>query len=81
MVEMNGIEPSTSCLPDKRDSVDSAISANDLRADVSDGCSSGCSSTPETVQKTDLSALADALRNLTPDERAALARMLDGGDE
>ncbi len=81
MVEMNGIEPSTSCLPDKRDSVDSTLHAKDLHTHDSDGCSNGCSSTPDSLQQTDVAALAAALRNLTPSDRAALARMLDGGVE
>ena len=77
MVEMNGIEPSTSCLPDKCNTPANEAHGKDLDESESDRCTNGCTKTPETAQPNRLEALADALRNLTADEQTALWKLLD----
>ena len=41
------------------------------------GCSNGCSEAPETGHNDRMESLARVLRNLTPEERLALTRILE----
>ena len=80
MVGGTGLEPVTPCMSSNGNPVGNTLQSKDLCAGEFGGCTNGCTGTPETAQSDWLEALAAALRNLTPDDRAALARLLDGGD-
>lgn len=67
------IKSHSDCL--KNDLRDNALQNSDSAC-----CSNGCSDTPNLLQQTNLEALAAALQNLTPDDRATLARMLAKGE-
>ena len=73
---MNGIEPSTSCLPDNNLPVRKCLPNNDQCDSKEADYSPDYSENPEMGSDDRLQALADALRGLSEDERAKLADML-----
>ena len=76
MAHPEGLEPPTFWSVARKATDAKAGDANALEEPPANACTTACTGNPETMHGGRLETLAAALRELTPEERAALARML-----
>ena len=69
MVGGRGLEPPTPCTSSNGNPVGNALQSKKIGAGGFEGCTNGCTRTPEASQLDRLEALADALRKLPEDQR------------